>query len=69
MIYMSYCNVSWVVELGDEFEPEFDDLREDVRTEILAVDPPSAAIRAATGSAARRYVERLPPREYEGDAV
>ncbi len=29
--------VSWVVEIGDEFEPEFDDLREDVRTEILAL--------------------------------
>jgi hypothetical protein len=29
--------VSWVVEIGDEFEPEFDGLREDVRTEILAL--------------------------------
>ena len=27
----------WVVEIGDEFEPEFDDLHEDVRTEILAL--------------------------------
>src|SRR6267378_2638568 len=27
----------WVVEIGDEFEPEFDALREDVRTEILAL--------------------------------
>src|SRR2546423_13257762 len=26
----------WVVEIGDEFEPEFDALHEDVRTEILA---------------------------------
>ena len=30
-------NLSWVIEIGDEFEPEFDDLREDVRTEILAL--------------------------------
>ena len=29
--------MSWVVEIGDEFEPEFDGLREDVQTEILAL--------------------------------
>ena len=29
--------VSWAVEIGDEFEPEFDDLREDVRMELLAL--------------------------------
>ncbi len=29
--------VSWVVEVGVEFEPEFDELHEDVRTEILAL--------------------------------
>ncbi len=29
--------MSWVVEIGDEFEPEFDALPEDVRTEILAM--------------------------------
>ena len=34
---MSYYRVSWVVEIGDEFEPEFDALHEDVRTEILAL--------------------------------
>ncbi len=27
----------WVVEIGDEFEPEFDALHEDVRVEILAL--------------------------------
>ena len=27
----------WVVEVGDEFEPEFDELHEDVGTEILAL--------------------------------
>src|SRR5260370_14680589 len=27
----------WAVEIGDEFEPEFDALHEDVRTEILAL--------------------------------
>jgi len=30
-------NVRWAVEIGDEFEPEFDRLPEDVRTEILAL--------------------------------
>jgi hypothetical protein len=29
--------VNWVVEIGDEFEPEFDALHEDVRMEILAL--------------------------------
>jgi hypothetical protein len=29
--------MSWVVEIGDEFEPEFDTLHEDVRMEILAM--------------------------------
>jgi hypothetical protein len=29
--------VSWVVEIGDEFELEFDALHEDVQTEILAL--------------------------------
>jgi hypothetical protein len=29
--------VSWIVEIGGEFEPEFDDLHEDVRTEALAL--------------------------------
>ena len=28
--------MEWVVEIGDEFEPEFNELPEDVRTEILA---------------------------------
>lgn len=29
--------MKWVVEIGDEFGPEFDNLPEDVRTEILAL--------------------------------
>lgn len=28
---------SWIVEIGDEFEPEFVALQEDVQTEILAL--------------------------------
>ncbi len=29
--------MAWVAEIGDEFEPEFDALHEDVRNEILAL--------------------------------
>jgi hypothetical protein len=29
--------VGWVVKIGDEFEPEFDALHENVRTEILGL--------------------------------
>jgi hypothetical protein len=29
--------VTWTVEIGDEFEPEFDMLPEEVRTELLAM--------------------------------
>ena len=37
MDYISYYKGSWIVEIGDEFEPEFIALQEDVRTEILAL--------------------------------
>jgi hypothetical protein len=30
-------SVRWAVEMADEFEPEFDELHENVRTEILAL--------------------------------
>ncbi len=29
--------VDWIVEIGDEFEPEFDALHEDAQTEMLAL--------------------------------
>jgi len=29
--------VSWVVEIADEFEPEFDELHQEVQTELLAL--------------------------------
>ena len=34
---MTYYKGELVVEIGDEFEPEFDELHEEVRTEILAL--------------------------------
>ena len=33
---MSCSKVSWIVEIGDEFKPEFIALHEDLQTEILA---------------------------------
>jgi hypothetical protein len=32
-----YLESKWIVEIGDELEPEFNHLHEDVRTEILAL--------------------------------
>jgi hypothetical protein len=37
MYLMSYYGMSWAVEIGDEFEPEFDALHEGVQNEILAL--------------------------------
>src|ERR1017187_1476558 len=37
MDYRSYYEVRWIVEIGDEFKPEFDALHEGVRSEILAL--------------------------------
>jgi hypothetical protein len=37
MDYRSYCKLRWIVEIGDEFRPEFDVLHEDVRSEILTL--------------------------------
>ena len=36
-LYIIIIDVSWIVEIGHAFEPEFDNLHEDVRTEILAL--------------------------------
>ena len=36
MPYRALLIMEWVVEIGDEFEPEFYELDEAVRTEILA---------------------------------
>ena len=37
MYCVPYYDVHWVVEIGDEFEPELDELPEEVQTEILAL--------------------------------
>ena len=54
--------VSWTVEIGDEFDPEFNKLHEDVRNRTSGALPALTAIRAAVGKAARRHAQRLPPR-------
>ena len=43
--------VSWTVEIGDEFELEFDPLHKDVQTEILAGDK--------SGRSAKRFYREL----------
>jgi hypothetical protein len=45
--------MAWVVEIYDEFEPELADLHEEVRTEILALGAPFAAVRATIGATPR----------------
>jgi hypothetical protein len=37
MDFGTYFAVRWVVELGDEFQPEYDDLPEEVQDELLAM--------------------------------
>lgn len=37
MFHAIFRGVKWAVEMADEFEPEFQALHEDVRTEILAL--------------------------------
>lgn len=36
MTYKPYSTLKWIVEIGDEFEPEFDALPEEVQDELLA---------------------------------
>ena len=33
----TYAAVKWIVEIGDEFEPEYDALPDDVQNELLAM--------------------------------
>jgi hypothetical protein len=58
--------VAWTVEIGDEFEPEFNALHEDVQDEILAA---VSAVWAATGQTARGHSEWVAAREHEGASL
>ena len=53
-----YKEVGWVVEIDDEFEPEFDELHEDVRTEILALTRMCGRKRAFCSSSDRNWAGR-----------
>jgi Mg2+ and Co2+ transporter CorA len=37
MAYGTYVAVRWIVEIGDEFQPEYDALHEEVQDELLAM--------------------------------
>ena len=59
----------WAVEIGDEFEPEFDALHADVQTEILALSLLLQQFGPQLGRPRVEHAERLAPRKYEGVAV
>ena len=61
--------MTWTVEIGDEFEPEFNGLHEDVRTEILALSRLLQQFGAAVGKAPRGHAQWFPLREHEGAAL
>jgi hypothetical protein len=68
MDFGTYFAVRWVVELGDEFQPEYDDLPEEVQDELLAMDPSSSTIRTAIEATTRRHNEWFAICKYEGVA-
>ena len=37
MDHTTYSAVKWIVEIGDEFEPEYDGLPDEVQDELLAM--------------------------------
>jgi hypothetical protein len=61
--------MEWVVEIGDEFEPEFNDLDEDVRTEILAHTRLLQQFGPQLGRPRVDTLKGFSPRKYEGIKV
>ncbi len=61
-------NMSWVVELADEFVPEFMRLHEQVRIEIEALSLLLEQFCAAFEAASCRHAERLSASQHEGVA-
>jgi hypothetical protein len=60
--------VNWVVEIGDEFEPEFDALPREVQTEMLALSRLLQQFGPQLGAASGRYAQGVKLFEYEGVA-
>ena len=61
--------MSWIVEIGDEFEPEFDELPEDVQTEILALAKVLQQFGPQLGRPRVDTLKDSSPLEHEGTAV
>jgi hypothetical protein len=59
---MPYKSVSWVVAIGDAFEPEFDAPDEEVQTEILALSRLLQRFGARLGRPRVGHAEGVPPR-------
>jgi hypothetical protein len=62
-------DVSWIVEIGDEFEPEFDALHVGVQREILALSRVLQQFGPQLGRPRVRHAERVSAREHEGTAL
>lgn len=64
--------MNWIVEIADEFEPEFDALDEEVQTEVLALSrllQQFGPQLGRPGAATRGHPERVAAREHEGVEV
>ena len=62
-------SLSWVVEIGDELEPEFDELHEDVRAQILALTRLLQQFGPQLGRPRVDTLNRSRHAKYEGTAV
>jgi hypothetical protein len=60
--------VDWLVEIGDEFEWEFDALHEGVRIEILALSRLLRKVGQQLGRPRVEHAQRLQVLELEGTA-
>jgi hypothetical protein len=61
--------VEWIVELSEEFDPEFDALHEDVQNEILALSRLLQQFGPELGRPRRRYAQGLAARKDEGTPI
>ena len=61
--------IRWTVEIGDEFDPEFKQLHEDVRIEILALSRVLQQFGPQLGRPRVDTLQLFTPCQHEGAAV